>query len=108
MTASRASTSRATLAAPAAAFFALAQAEILSDLQLPRWTKQVAGADQVRAQLGQFSFLIFGKAPKKFLADNETQHGVAQKFHLLVIGGRSGSPPGRILRFLSRERRKRG
>ena len=71
----------------------------MSNLQVSRRTKQVAGADQVRAQLGKFSFLIFGKTLEKFPAYHETQHRVAQKFHLLVIGCRSRSPPGRVLRL---------
>ena len=72
MMASRASTSRATLAAAAAPFLTLAEPQVLSDLQLPRRTKQVAGAHDVRPQLGELSFLVFGKAAEKFLADDET------------------------------------
>src|ERR1019366_8888698 len=88
------------LAAAAAPLLTPPQAKVLSKFQFPRRTKQVAGADQVRAQLGELSFLIFGKALEKLPAHHKTQHRVAQKFHLLVIGCRSRSPPGRVLRFL--------
>ena len=80
------------LAAAAAALLASAEAQILADLQLARRTKQVARADDVGAQLREFSFLVFGEAAKKFLADNKGEHGVAQKLHLLVIGRRRQPP----------------
>src|ERR1700676_5349674 len=87
------------LAAATTAFLALAQAEVLSNIQLSRRTQQMARAYQVRPQLGKLPFLIFGKTLEKFPAYYKTEHRVAEEFHLLVINCRSRSSPGRILRF---------
>jgi hypothetical protein len=53
----------------------------------------------VRAQLGEFSFLVFRKALEKFPAYHETQYCVPQKFHLLVIGSRNRNAAGSTLRL---------
>ena len=60
--------------AAAASFFAFSQPKVSSDPQLSCRPKQVACANQVRAQLGEFSLLIFRKALEKFPAHHETQH----------------------------------
>src|ERR1019366_709320 len=87
------------LAPAAAPFLAFSKAKVLSNPQCPCRTKQMAGADQVRAQLGKFSLLVFRKTLEKFPADHESQDRVAEKFHLLVIGCQSRSSPRRVLRL---------
>src|ERR1039457_6942033 len=60
------------LAAAAAPFLALPQAKVLSNPEFACRTKQMAGANQVRTQLGKFSLLVFRKTLEKFPADHET------------------------------------
>ena len=89
MIASSASVSKALLLRPPLRSSPLPRRRNCPDPERPRRTKQVTRTNDVRPQLGEFSFLIFGKTAEKFLADHEGQNRVAQKLHLLVIRRKS-------------------
>ena len=57
-------------------------------------------ADQMRAQLGKFAFAELRKSLKQFLARDERQYRVTQKFELLVITDFVFAVRSRMLGFL--------
>src|SRR4029077_4928587 len=89
------------LSATAAFLFAPAQSQVVTQFELLRYLDQVPFADQMGAQLREFTFAKLWKPLEQLLAGDERQHRVAQKFHLLVVADLIFAVRSRqLLRFL--------
>ena len=71
--------------APAAFFFAAAQAQIVTQLQRLRHADQMTLADQVGAQFRKLTFAKMRESPEKFFTGYQRQDRVPEKLQLLVV-----------------------
>src|SRR5437660_2585944 len=63
---------------------ALAQEQEIPQVQIAANSGAGPAADHGRLNLGEVALLVFRKAIIKLLADDQSQHGVAQELHALI------------------------
>src|SRR3974390_2646968 len=73
------------LGTSAALFFALPEAQIPANVQLPRRAYQSSCTHDVGPQLGQVALRVLRKTAIQLLADNESQDGISQELKLFIV-----------------------
>ncbi len=74
----------------AAHLLAPPQQQVMSQLKARRYLVKMRRAHQVSLHFGQPAFRIIGMPRHQGLACQEAENRIAQKFELLVVGGRLG------------------